>query len=374
MKHHIYFLTLLFLCQLGWAQDPIFTQYASHKLDVNPAFAGYLPGISINSIHRQQWMPVGGSDATFETTGFGLGMELARFQSGIGFTYNDHSEGGGPLDLHTVGFAYALRTRKCVNRMKDGFELSLGIKNTYSWRTINTDKLVFSDQLHPILGNIRATNVPLSGVATSNFSDWDMGILADYRKRDYVLRFGLAYKHIGGSNTSVLRMDDFLGSRYTIHGSFFRDDGLLGNRPLAIGMIGKIELQQASYLSVFDIFKHNFWYKNIDAGFVFRLGQQTSLLGTFMFHHSLFSDPDPDVPNTNLSGVSVTFGGDFQNSNGAAVWGLSGSYRLDLGGSLRSNSGGVLEVALNLYFPYAQVNTCNCSTPSKWEKVRNRWF
>ena len=347
----------------GFAQDPIYTQFYANKLYLNPAFAGYEPGMTTSLHHRKQWVPVGGEPAKFETNGVTASWEVGSpYFAGLGFLYNDHSEGTGLLKTQTYGFVYAARTRPCGKRFEGDWEFGFGLRGTYNRRGLDNNNLIFSDQLHPILGQIYGTQVPLEFLQPVEYMDLDAGILIDYRKDAHYLRFGLSTNHLLRRNISIIGSDDFLGPRLTVHGSYIREGSFLGEPVNFIGLM-KLDYQRSSfsgnnYLGTF--LKPGFWYKALDMGIAVELQEAPYLTGGVFLHHGVSHPIVRDTTGRNMNGISVVLGYEFPLEQGSTCT-LTGSYQYDYSG-LNSRSGGIWELSLILNWADGGLFKCDGQT------------
>lgn len=131
--------TLLFLFLLAFAphlraqQDPMFTNYVFNSLIFNPAVAGSNEHLTLNLIHRQQWL---GFEGAPTTQSFSAHTPLRNERVGVGFSMvNDKAGAAGTFDLN---FAYAYRFQLGKDlRLSAG--LQAGITN---WRGDWTSLLV----------------------------------------------------------------------------------------------------------------------------------------------------------------------------------------------------------------------------------------
>lgn len=114
-------LLLLALCLIGLnataQQDPMYTQFFSNKIVVNPAYAGTREAISLVGLYRNQWTGFEGAPKTttlsihspIKTTNSGLGLSLVYDQLGIQRNYS-------------VKAAYAYRLRLPFGNLSMGVD------------------------------------------------------------------------------------------------------------------------------------------------------------------------------------------------------------------------------------------------------------
>ena len=135
-------------------QDPMFTKYFFNSLIFNPAVAGSNEHLTLNLIHRQQWIGLDGAPTSQSLSGH---TPLKNERVGLGVSLvNDKIGASGTFDFNTA-YAYRIPVGK---KMK----LSLGVQaSVTNWRgnwselTVEdgTDE-VFSDNLNRWLPNFGA--------------------------------------------------------------------------------------------------------------------------------------------------------------------------------------------------------------------------
>ncbi len=260
----------LFLFVSAHAQDPVFSQFFSQKLYLNPAFTGYEPGTVISTATRRQWgnlasNPLTPNGANFTTNHVEISQDLPGFHSGFGLAFTDNSEGEGQYNLTSPNngllrwqratFSYAFHSWDCdfyEGIEDDVFGFSIGGYARWNRFVLDWQNLVFGDQLDPIYGVVRGTSVPLPDAGISDIEDWDFGIggvahLNVFPRHS--IRFGGAWHHISLPNNSVAGNEERLPGRVTLHAS---DIILLGfggedeDEKYQIIPNGRLELQRAS--------------------------------------------------------------------------------------------------------------------------------
>lgn len=369
MKYMLLLMGALMMGFVGFAQDPTYTQFTANKLYLNPAFAGYDLGMTASLHYRSQWIPVGEKPAKFETNGFAISWEVGLpFLGGIGFIYNSHSEGTGLLSTKSYGLVYALRTKTCDKRFDGDLEFSFGFRGTYNERGMGSKNLIFSDQLHPVFGNIFGTNVPLADMfVPTNYVDLDAGVLIDYSIGNSYFRLGLAGNHILRRNISVANLNDYLGTRFTFHGTYILKEALLNEVGDFIALM-KLDYQRNSYYpnrdSLPNAIKPGFWYKELDIGVAFQLHKAPYFTGGIFWHGTLTQIPETAIPKDfiggNMNGLSIVLGYEFQMENDGTLT-LTGSHQYDYSG-LNSKSGGIWEISLIYNLPGASISKCGGPT------------
>ncbi len=155
MRRTLPFLLLfVFAPGLQAQQDPMFTKYVFNSLIFNPAVAGSNEHLTLNLIHRQQWLGFEGAPSTQSLSAH---SPLRNERVGIGFSLvNDKAGAAGTFDLSTA-YSYRFRLNK-------NLQLSAGLQaSVTNWRGNWSSLLleqsgdaVFQENLHRWLPNFGA--------------------------------------------------------------------------------------------------------------------------------------------------------------------------------------------------------------------------
>lgn len=122
------------------AQDGTFSQFYTQPVLLNPALTGLDRGLAIGAQIRDQWFraPVG-----WRTSGFCAECRAEQIGTGLGLFFKNDVEGAGALTTNGLGFSIAQPVQIYSNAA-----LHLGFSATWSSRTIDWDRLIFSDQIY----------------------------------------------------------------------------------------------------------------------------------------------------------------------------------------------------------------------------------
>ncbi|MFK7809806.1 MAG: type IX secretion system membrane protein PorP/SprF [Saprospiraceae bacterium] len=196
------------------AQDPIFSQYYSAPLQVNPAFAGnsYAPAFNLN--YRNQWPELN----AYQTYSASYDQYLDYINSGVGVAIVGDEAGDGILQNIKVSGIYSYRLRVTEDMfIKFGAEASV-VQARLDW-----DKLLFLDQLDPENGSISPNGNPYPSAEvrpddlTNVYLDMSAGMLA-YSKYIYG---GFSIKHLNTPNEAFIgakeNLNEGLPLRYSMH-------------------------------------------------------------------------------------------------------------------------------------------------------------
>jgi type IX secretion system PorP/SprF family membrane protein len=136
-----YLLALAFFLQLFEikAQDPMFSQYWTSPLYMNPGLAGSVaqPRIIFNS--RMQWAKLPNAFTTYSASADYL---VDEWSSAFGVLVMTDKAGSANLRNTAIHGTYASKIR-----LSEGWVLSPAVTFGYGSRSIDFDKLVFGDQI-----------------------------------------------------------------------------------------------------------------------------------------------------------------------------------------------------------------------------------
>ncbi len=295
-----------FLC----AQDPVFSQFYSAPLQLNPAFAGSAIAPRVGMIYRHQWPNL---DNAYRTYNAYYEQPLDRLNSGIGFQVEGDNAGNGLLKGTRVSalYAYHLPVGK-------RYLVSIGLEAGLRQSTINWSKLVFPDQIDAVNGNVyQSGELPPANNANTTF-DASAGLLLISEE----FWIGASLKHLNTPNESFLLVNNNLNGglplRYTAHAG---TDIIVkkGNK-------GKPD----AFLSPNLLFTSQGPYQQINAGAYVGVGA----LQTGVWYRHTFGNADAVIA---MAGVR----------QGIFKFGIS--YDLTVSG-LTGYTGGAYEVSLGLLF------------------------
>jgi type IX secretion system PorP/SprF family membrane protein len=269
------------------AQDPVFSQFYSAPLQLNPAFAGttYAPRISL--IYRNQWSVFEGG---FQTYAASYEQSIERLNSGFGVSVQSDNA----ADIYTTNnFKAVYGYRVQINR---DWAIKLGVEAGLIQTNLNWDKLIFGDQLDEIDGYDEDNPILSEEVRPENLnkSSFDVGAgLLLYNRGFYA---GLALHHLNTPDESLLeinqnlnvglpmRMTFHIGGQITLEEGNKRNPGAFISPSLIVIRQGDFGQINGGALVGFGKFYGGLWYRhawsNADAGIatlgyrhgVFRIG------------------------------------------------------------------------------------------------------
>jgi type IX secretion system PorP/SprF family membrane protein len=179
MKRAFLFILFTWSCLITFAQQrPHYTQYLQNMDIINPAITGMYKSVTIKSGFRNQWIGIQDApktsyftvhapvnlDKSLLTAGSadygilepGTRSEKDEYYSseghhGLGLTaLNDKT---GPINRSTLNLTYAYHIM-----LDDVFNLSLGIGGGVSRIGLNTDLLIFENQIDPVISEGQIIN------------------------------------------------------------------------------------------------------------------------------------------------------------------------------------------------------------------------
>ncbi|GAB4416245.1 MAG: hypothetical protein OHK0039_25450 [Bacteroidia bacterium] len=360
MKHLLRLLALVWLCVVFlphtlWGQDALFSQYFANPLYLNPALTGYYGGTSVSLNLQQQRYKVG----PFQAQSFSASMDIPCIQSAVGVLYDGNRQGDGPLFWNSVGLSYAWYALPRRQAMYN-WDLRLGLRSTYNWMGLDTDNLIFSDQLDAIYGVVQGSGVDLSTFG-GNMSYFDLDLGADYwvqpDKFPMIIHAGFATQHLVKADRTILNLEDTLSNRFTAYLNGVIEIGYDERRIYWIVPMLKFDTQRASGLVSQD---PSFWFRRISYGVLFALQQRKNTQKDMVapWGGLLLNTRNAIPDNRNINSLSMIAG---------LTWGdvtsyrLGASYDLDFSG-ITSDGGPTFELSLNMAFSGA---TLFCPNPSK---------
>ena len=158
----------VFLSTLCFSQDPSFSQFYANRTYLNPAFTGLDNGVSVAAVSRLQWLS---ADRGFRTYGMSFEIKRPFINSGFGIQLFQDEEGIGELKNTSIGLSYSYTIP-----LRNHHEIKIGLQGRWVQKSIDWSKLVFSDQLDPVHGNIFSTTAQ-PGQEYVRHTDFDLGAI-----------------------------------------------------------------------------------------------------------------------------------------------------------------------------------------------------
>lgn len=211
-----YTLFLLLFSFSSSAQDASFSQYYLNPLHTNPANTGINPGLRMNMNHRSLWLNI---PSVFPTFSLSADAQLPHIASGIGMNVYRDVEGEGYLHTQSFGGYYSYMAELDPKR----WYFNAGFNTALVSKRIDWSKLVFSDQIDPVLGVVKPSASPAPTFQSVVYPDFNVGWVLRHvqknRRRGLTLTYnlGFALHHLVKPNESIWRMSSPLPRRYVAH-------------------------------------------------------------------------------------------------------------------------------------------------------------
>lgn len=370
-----FLLLLFFFCHSLHAQDPIFSQFYATRTYLNPAYAGFDPGGNFSINYRDQWFGVpDGSGAPFSSSyrtfnamldwQFPCFMQLEDLNLGLTLALFQDDAGDAPLSTSGVGlaFSYEYNLMEGDGKLKR-LDFRLGAQLSYMRKTLDSDYLVYSYQLDPVVGLLG--NPSSMRFQSAIYPNLNIGwmLRGKWGKKSTETHFTLGFS-LSNVNEPVVSLldaaaDIHLPRRLTLHlgtthrmpiyigvrdpwylSPQFRWDTQLGG-DLNVQTLGLFALQRQFYLGAF--VQYNF--PNTPVSNTGTIGPWRSRNTTALILNAGFDLRSPWERNHRRNG----------KERGMVV-GLS--YDINLGGLDHSTTHGVLE--LNLQFRLGSSKNKDC--------------
>jgi len=205
---------IVFLSLSANAQDFIFSQYYNAPIQLNPAFAGNnnFPVFSAN--YRLQWP---GLQSSYRSYALSYDQFINKFNSGVGFWISNDNQGDGTLETIKFNGIYSYKLR-----FQRDWQLKIGLEVGYAQSNLDWEKLIFYDQIDPLLGSaigISSNEVRPDNLNRSYF-DVSTGFLL-YNPQYYL---GFTMKHLNRAYSGFVPnfgvSEEGIPFLLSIHGGF----------------------------------------------------------------------------------------------------------------------------------------------------------
>jgi type IX secretion system PorP/SprF family membrane protein len=205
INHIIIFLLLFITCTYG--QDVSFSQFYTNPLYLNPAFAGSVGVPRVALQYRNQWHSFKNAFTTYSAA---FDTPVDFLQGGIGINVLNDSQGDNLLNSRQVNLAYSV-----FIRLSRDYRMCGGLQVGFNQNSLNTNELIFADNLDPNYGN-HGTTAEIFSDPNFSYVDFSSGILV-FSER---LFWGLAIHHLTEPQQSFYSGQGNVGKlyrKYTAH-------------------------------------------------------------------------------------------------------------------------------------------------------------
>jgi len=200
-------LALISYMQMGYSQDPEFSQFYANPLYLNPALAGATICPRVMGNFRDQWPSIGGAYVTYNAA---YDQYVDAIHGGVGLLVTADRTGGGKLNTTEISLIYAYKFNISGKLTASG-----AIQAGYYQRHLSWDNLVFEDMIDPRLGVVQPTKESAPDNPTIGAPDFAAGVMLGYNEQYYG---GVSVSHLSqpkfgfysGNNTK-------LDMKFTVH-------------------------------------------------------------------------------------------------------------------------------------------------------------
>jgi type IX secretion system PorP/SprF family membrane protein len=194
---------------IAFSQDISFSQFYANPLYLNPAFSGSVGVPRVALQYRNQWS---GFNNAFTTYSAAFDMPVQKLQGGIGGYILNDAQADGILNTLQFNLSYSV-----FIQLSENYRLHGALQAGFNQNSLNTDKLIFADNLDPYYGN-HGSSAELATLTDPNYSfvDFSSGVLM-YSKR---LFYGISVHHLTEPNQSFYSGNEDvakLDRKYTAH-------------------------------------------------------------------------------------------------------------------------------------------------------------
>lgn len=182
-----------------YAQDPVFSQFPSLPMQINPALAGNEVSGEFTVIFRDQWPEL---DHTYINYAAAWSQFFPELQSGFGLMMMGDQQAGGLMATHSLHGYYVFAVPLGQNlAIRSGFEMA------FANRRLDWQSLRFFDQIDPVfglndpLGNPNPTGEIPPSLEAVNWFDASAGVVL-FSDKFYG---GFSLKHLTRPDASIFQ-------------------------------------------------------------------------------------------------------------------------------------------------------------------------
>jgi len=172
------------------SQDMNFSDPYSNKMIFSPAYSGISNCSEINLTYNKKYIS--------DYYSVSYSTYFNKYKSGIGINVHNGSQGKGSINNFNIDLIYSYKIT--INRKKI---INTAIQATYFQQNINTEELIFNNQINPITEEITTNN---SELYFNTYKDINFSVATAYFSTKY--RTGIIIKHIDKfflkSNTEII--------------------------------------------------------------------------------------------------------------------------------------------------------------------------
>ncbi len=200
-------LALIFNMQMGYTQDPEFSQFYANPLYLNPALAGATICPRVMGNFRDQWPSIGGAFVTYNAA---YDQYVDAIHGGVGLLVTADRTGGGKLNTTEISLIYAYKFNISAKLTAAG-----AVQAGYYQRHLSWDNLVFEDMIDPRLGVVQPTKERAPDNPTIGAPDFAAGVMLGYNEQYYG---GVSVSHLSQPKFGFYSANNSrLDMKFTIH-------------------------------------------------------------------------------------------------------------------------------------------------------------
>ena len=200
-------LALISYMQMGYSQDPEFSQFYANPLYLNPALAGATICPRVIGNFRDQWPAIGGAFVTYNAA---YDQYVDAIHGGVGLLVTADRTGGGKLNTTEISLIYAYKFNISAKLTAAG-----AVQAGYYQRHLSWDNLVFEDMIDPRLGVVQPTKESAPDNPTIGAPDFAAGVMLGYNEQYYG---GVSVSHLSQPKFGFYSANNSrLDMKFTIH-------------------------------------------------------------------------------------------------------------------------------------------------------------
>ncbi|TRZ74890.1 MAG: type IX secretion system membrane protein PorP/SprF [Bacteroidetes bacterium] len=200
-------LALIFNMQMGYSQDPEFSQFYANPLYLNPALAGATICPRVMGNFRDQWPSIGGAYVTYNAA---YDQYVDAIHGGVGLLVTADRTGGGKLNTTEISLIYAYKFNISAKLTAAG-----AVQAGYYQRHLSWDNLVFEDMIDPRLGVVQPTKESAPDNPTIGAPDFAAGVMLGYNEQYYG---GVSVSHLSQPKFGFYSANNSrLDMKFTMH-------------------------------------------------------------------------------------------------------------------------------------------------------------
>ena len=199
-------ISVFFIMNSAYSQDPSFSQFYANPVYLNPAMAGSSDCGRLSLNYNNQWPGITNSFVTYSVS---YDQFVDKLSGGLGIIMNFDVAGDGILKTSTISGTYSYKLQ-----VNENLFLNAALQGGYYNKQLDWDKLVFGSEVDPSDPNFGSSEVVPDNLSFG-FADFATGILLAINDNIFA---GFAAHHLTQPNISFYKNEDSkLEIKYTAH-------------------------------------------------------------------------------------------------------------------------------------------------------------